>query len=75
MFLRYICENYKVRAFSSAHQYLLQFKQLYNRVNGKLMDTNDAKEAFKVRLHTLSLLARDGLLTTPTTVSRHCLSR
>lgn len=48
MFLRYICENYKVRVFSSAHQYLLQFKQLYNRVNGQHMDTNDAKEALKV---------------------------
>jgi hypothetical protein len=73
MFLRFICENYKVRAFDSAHQYLLQFKQLYNRVNGKDMDTNDAKEAFKVRLHALSLLARDGLLTTPAAASRHRL--
>lgn len=53
MFLRYVCENYKVRAFSSAHQYLLQFKQLYNRVNGQHMDTNDAKEAFKVQWRTL----------------------
>ncbi|KAL9107288.1 MAG: hypothetical protein Q9187_008449 [Circinaria calcarea] len=53
MFLRYVCENYKVRAFSSAHQYLLQFQQLYNRVNGQHMDTNDAKEAFKVQWQTL----------------------
>ena len=48
MFLRYICENYRVHIFSSVHQYLLQFKQLYNRVNGQYMDTNDAKEALKV---------------------------
>jgi hypothetical protein len=48
MFLRYICENYRVHAFSSAHQYLLQFKQLYNRVNGQHINTNDAKEALKV---------------------------
>ncbi|PQE19655.1 hypothetical protein CJF31_00010054 [Rutstroemia sp. NJR-2017a BVV2] len=47
MFLRYICENYRVRTFSSVHQYLLQFKQLYNRINGRHMDTNDAKEVFK----------------------------
>ncbi|APA07342.1 hypothetical protein sscle_02g021120 [Sclerotinia sclerotiorum 1980 UF-70] len=47
MFLRYICENYRIRTFSSVHQYLLQFKQLYNRVNGRHMDTNDAKEVLK----------------------------
>ncbi|PQE27491.1 hypothetical protein CJF31_00009118 [Rutstroemia sp. NJR-2017a BVV2] len=33
MFLRYICENYRVYTFSSIYQYLLQFKQLYNRIN------------------------------------------
>ena len=48
MFLCYICENYRVRVFSSAHQYLLQFKQLYNRVNRQHIDTNNAKKAFKV---------------------------
>ena len=48
LFLCFICENYKVKAFNSVHQYLLQFKQLYNRVNGRHMDTNDAKEVFKV---------------------------
>jgi hypothetical protein len=48
VFLRFICEHYRVGAFSSIHQYLLQFKQLYNRINGKHMDTNDAKEALKV---------------------------
>ncbi|ELR02067.1 hypothetical protein GMDG_05228 [Pseudogymnoascus destructans 20631-21] len=47
LFLCFICENYKVKAFNSVHQYLLQFKQLYNRVNGCHMDTNDAKEVFK----------------------------
>ncbi|KAL9111830.1 MAG: hypothetical protein Q9187_007868 [Circinaria calcarea] len=57
MFLRYVCENYKVRAFSSAHQYLLQFKQLYNRVNGQHMDTNDAKEAFKAVIVPDTILA------------------
>lgn len=48
MFLRYICENYRVSAFSSAHQYLCQFKQLYNRVNGRHTDINDTYEALKV---------------------------
>ena len=47
-FLRFICETGKIRAFSSAHQYLLQFKQFYNRANGHHMDTNDAKEGLKV---------------------------
>ncbi|OBT74038.1 hypothetical protein VF21_07827 [Pseudogymnoascus sp. 05NY08] len=47
LFLCFICENCKVKAFNSVHQYLLQFKQLYNRVNGCHMDTNDAKEVFK----------------------------
>ena len=47
-FLLYICDNCKVHAFSSVHEYLLQFKQLYNRINGHHMDTNDAKEAFLV---------------------------
>ncbi|KFX89146.1 hypothetical protein V490_07203 [Pseudogymnoascus sp. VKM F-3557] len=35
------------KAFNSVHQYLLQFKQLYNQVNGHHIDTNDAKEVFK----------------------------
>ncbi|KFZ16397.1 hypothetical protein V501_02243 [Pseudogymnoascus sp. VKM F-4519 (FW-2642)] len=47
LFLCFICENCKVKAFNSVHQYLLQFKQLYNQVNGCHMDTNDAKEVFK----------------------------
>ncbi|RAL59974.1 hypothetical protein DID88_000600 [Monilinia fructigena] len=59
MFLQYICENNRVRAFSSAHQYLLQFKQLYNRINGRHMDTNDAKEVFK---YLNTVLAKDFTL-------------
>jgi hypothetical protein len=29
-------------------QYMAQFKMLFNRENGRHMDTNDAKEALKV---------------------------
>lgn len=49
MFLRYICENDKVRTFSSAHQYMRRFKQPYNRINGRYMDINDGNEVFKVQ--------------------------
>ncbi|KAI9729333.1 MAG: hypothetical protein M1818_008540 [Claussenomyces sp. TS43310] len=38
---------YEVTAYSSAHQYLRQFKQLYNRVTGHDMNTDDQKEAYK----------------------------
>lgn len=29
-------------------QYIAQFKMLYNRMNGRQMDTNDGKKALKV---------------------------
>lgn len=48
-FLIYICDNDRVKKRSSVHQYYLQFKMLYNRENGRHMDTNDAKEALAVR--------------------------
>ncbi len=47
-FLIYICEVDRVKKRSSVHQYYLQFKMLYNRENGRHMDTNDAKEALAV---------------------------
>ncbi|TGO22912.1 hypothetical protein BPAE_0150g00050 [Botrytis paeoniae] len=53
-FLRFICETGKIRAFSSAHQYLLQFKQFYNRANGHHMDTNDTKEVLMYLRTTLA---------------------
>lgn len=31
-------------------QYIAQFKMLFNRENGRHMDTNDAKEAFEGKL-------------------------
>jgi hypothetical protein len=47
-FLCYICEQFRDESEGSVHQYLQQFKMLYNRVNGCWMDTNDAREALKV---------------------------
>jgi hypothetical protein len=47
-FLYYICEHGRVGSEHSVHQYLRQFKMLYNRVNGRWMNTNDAKEVLKV---------------------------
>jgi hypothetical protein len=35
---------------SAVHQYYLQFRTLFNRENGRHMDTNDAKEVLAVRL-------------------------
>jgi hypothetical protein len=51
MFLRYICENYRVHAFSSAHQYLLQFKQLYNRLNRRYIVSWDEMYVCAVGVH------------------------
>jgi hypothetical protein len=48
-FLQFICEADRVKKKSALHQYLLAFKMLYNRVNGFPMDTNDSREALKVR--------------------------
>ena len=48
-FLLHICEVDRVKKRSALHQYYLQFKMLFNRENGRHMDTNDAKEALAVR--------------------------
>ena len=48
-FLIHICDVDRVKKRSSVHQYYLQFKMLFNRENGRHMDTNDAKEALAVR--------------------------
>ncbi|KAH7364055.1 hypothetical protein BKA65DRAFT_603155 [Rhexocercosporidium sp. MPI-PUGE-AT-0058] len=44
-FLIHICEVDRVKKRSTIHQYYLRFKMLFNRENGRHMDTNDAKEA------------------------------
>ncbi|KAH6661772.1 FluG domain-containing protein [Halenospora varia] len=44
-FLIHICEVDRVKKRSTVHQYYLRFKMLFNRENGRHMDTNDAKEA------------------------------
>ncbi|KAF4624469.1 hypothetical protein G7Y89_g13700 [Cudoniella acicularis] len=44
-FLIHICEVDRVKKRSSIYQYYLQFKMLFNRENGRHMDTNDIKEA------------------------------
>ena len=41
------------------HQYYLQFKMLFNRENGRHMDTNDAKEALAVR-YSLHIAPKDA---------------
>jgi hypothetical protein len=48
-FLIHICEVDRVKKRSTVHQYYLRFKMLFNRENGRHMDTNDAKEALAVR--------------------------
>ncbi len=54
LFPFFICENYKVKASNLSHHYLLQFKQLHNRVTGGHMDTNDAKEVYKYTIRVFS---------------------
>jgi hypothetical protein len=43
--LIHICEVDRVKKRSTVYQYYLRFKMLFNRENGRHMDTNDAKEA------------------------------
>jgi hypothetical protein len=47
-YLRHICDFDRVKKRSALHQYYLQFKMLFNRKNGRHMDTNDAKDALAV---------------------------
>lgn len=48
MFLHFLCEDGNINTEGSIHQYLLQFKQLYNEVNGHDMNKDDAKQALIV---------------------------
>lgn len=59
-FLRFICENDRVKKKGALHQYLLTFKMLYNRVNGFPMDTNDAREVLKVQYPSFVCLCLGG---------------
>ncbi|KAH6696617.1 hypothetical protein BKA61DRAFT_622814 [Leptodontidium sp. MPI-SDFR-AT-0119] len=43
-FFIHICEVDRVKKRSTIHQYYLRLKMLFNRENGRHMDTNDAKE-------------------------------
>jgi hypothetical protein len=47
-FLRHIYDEDRVKKRGAMQQYIARFKMLYNRENGRLMDTNDGKEALKV---------------------------
>ena len=47
-FLRHICLVDRVKKRNALHQYLLQFKMMFNAENGRHMDTNDANDALKV---------------------------
>lgn len=47
-FLRYIHDEDRVKKRGAMQQYIAQFKMLFNRENGRLMDTNDGNEALKV---------------------------
>ncbi|KAG9244780.1 hypothetical protein BJ878DRAFT_479840 [Calycina marina] len=46
-FLRYIFDKDRMKKRGAMQQYIAQFKMLYNRENGRHMDTNDGKEALK----------------------------
>ncbi|TVY90451.1 hypothetical protein LAWI1_G007273 [Lachnellula willkommii] len=46
-FFRYIYDKDRVNKRGAMQQYIAQFKMLYNRENGRHMDTNDGKEALK----------------------------
>ncbi|KAG4435387.1 hypothetical protein IFR05_009130 [Cadophora sp. M221] len=43
-FCTHICKVGRVKKRSTVHQYYLRLKMLFNRENGRHMDTNDAKE-------------------------------
>ncbi|KAF7912284.1 uncharacterized protein EAF01_001305 [Botrytis porri] len=46
-FLHYIHTEDRVKKRGAMQQYIAQFKMLYNRMNGRQMDTNDGKKALK----------------------------
>ena len=47
-FLHYIHTEDRVTKRGAMQQYIAQFKMLYNRMNGRQMNTNDGKKALKV---------------------------
>jgi hypothetical protein len=47
-FLRHIYDEDRMNKRGAMQQYIAQFKMLFNRENGRHMDTNDGKEALKV---------------------------
>jgi hypothetical protein len=47
-FFRYIYDEDRVNKRGAMQQYMAQFKMLFNRENGRHMDTNDGKEVLKV---------------------------
>jgi hypothetical protein len=55
-FLRHIYRVSRVKKRNALHQYLLQFKMLYNKSNRRHMDTNNTNDALKVRPDYLFLL-------------------
>ncbi|KAI0876768.1 hypothetical protein GGS24DRAFT_513091 [Hypoxylon argillaceum] len=46
-FFDYLCEKYKITSWGTSWEYFRQYKQLYNRMTGRPMDTNDSKEVQK----------------------------
>lgn len=48
-FLRWICEYCRVAKTDSLRQYWRQFKMLFDRINGFRIDSNDARDAVRVR--------------------------
>jgi hypothetical protein len=49
-FLQHLYDEDRVTKKGVMQQYIAQFKMLFNRENGRHMDTNDAKEAFEGKL-------------------------
>jgi hypothetical protein len=47
-FLKHIHDEDRVNKRGAMQQYIAQFKMLFNRENGRHMDTNIGKEALKV---------------------------
>lgn len=47
-FFQHIYDENRVNKRGAMQQYIAQFKMLFNKKNGRHMDTNDGKEALKV---------------------------
>ena len=55
--LDWMCNTLNINSEGTSWQYWRQFKQLYNVVNGRHVDTNDSIEVKKVQLRYPSILA------------------